>query len=514
VDRRTFLTAISSAAAALTLPRPIPDDPTPEDIAHDPLRPCFHLLPPHNWMNDPNGPIYWKGKYHLFYQLNPHAAVWGDMHWGHAISPDMIHWRHQPVALAPTPGGPDSEGCFSGSAGVYNGTPTFLYTGVQNAPPDQVTIRDGSDKLRETQMLATAEDDALLHWKKLPSPVIPLPPPGVKVTGFRDPCLWREDDMWYPGAPGDRSSSQGWWYLGLGSGERAVGGCVLLYRSQDLRTWEYLHKLAEGKPNGLQSANPCDTGEMWECPDFFAVNKQHCLFYSTAGKVIWSTGDYDQAAHKFTARRNGVLDHGTYYAPKSFLASGDRRILWGWIRETRSDADMTAAGWSGCMSLPRVLTVGAQGQLEMNPAKEVQSLRGPIERSTLTAATPYRRKLGDLAIELHLPGNLLSGATSTVRLLVEGRPAWELAIDNTAKEVRCGNLTFPLPGFPWPQSTLRLFLDGSVIESFIGGREALTSRVYTLKPNATELEITTTATKPTHMELWPVAPISPDRLTT
>src|SRR6476620_8031033 len=88
-------------------------------IAHDPLRPEYHLLPPHNWMNDPNGPIWWKGQYHLFYQLNPHAGVWGDMHGGHPISPDMVHWRHQPIALDPTPGGADSEGCFSGSAVVF-----------------------------------------------------------------------------------------------------------------------------------------------------------------------------------------------------------------------------------------------------------------------------------------------------------------------------------------------------------------------------------------------------------
>src|SRR5438270_8215944 len=121
----------------------------PSDLAHDPLRPEYHLLPPHNWMNDPNGPIWWKGQYHLFYQLNPHAAIWGDMHWGHATSPDMVHWRHEQIALAPTPGGADSEGCFSGSAGVDNGVPTFISTGVRNAPPDQVTIRDGHDKLRE-----------------------------------------------------------------------------------------------------------------------------------------------------------------------------------------------------------------------------------------------------------------------------------------------------------------------------------------------------------------------------
>jgi beta-fructofuranosidase len=209
-----------------------------------------------------------------------------------------------------------------------------------------------------------------------------------------------------------------------------------------------------------------------------------------------------------------VLDHGAYYAPKSFLAPDGRRILWGWIQETRPQADFAAAGWSGCMAIPRVLTIGAQGQLEMNPAKEVESLRGPLEHATITASAPFRRKLTDLAIELHLPGNILAQSTTTVRLLTEGAPAWELIIDTTAKEVRCGDNKFPLPGLPWPQPALRLFLDGSVIESFIGSRECLTSRVYNLKPNATELEITTTATKPTHAELWTMKAISPDRLTT
>ena len=465
-------------------------------------------------MNDPNGPLYWKGNYHLFYQLNPHAAVWGDMHWGHAISGDMIHWRHEAIALAPTPGGFDSEGCFSGSAVVFNGVPTFIYTGVQNAPPDQVTLRDGNDKLRESQMLATAEDDGLLHWKKVERPVIPTPPAGMKVTGFRDPCPWRESDI--TGAPSDRSSSLGWswWYCGVGSGERGVGGCVLLYRSRDLRTWEYLHKLAEGKPNGKQAVNPCDSGEMWECPDFFTVNKRTCLFYSTEGKVIWATGDYDRSALRFIPRRDGVLDHGAYYAPKSFLAPDGRRILWGWIRETRPDAEFAAAGWAGCMSLPRVLTIGAQGQLEMNPAKEVEALRGAREQVDFASDTLFRRKLSDLAIELNVPGNILVAATTTIRLLVGGEPVWELAIDTSAKEVRCGEAKFPLPGLPWPHPTLRMFLDGSVIESFIGGREALTSRVYALRPNATELEISTTASKPIHAEMWGMKAISADRMTT
>jgi beta-fructofuranosidase len=473
-------------------------------IANDPDRPACHLLPPHNWMNDPNGPIWWKGQYHLFYQLNPHAAVWGDMHWGHAVSGDMIHWRHQPIALAPTPGGPDSEGCFSGSAVVFDGEPAFIYTGVQNAPSNEVTLHDGNDKLRETQLLAVAADEQLLHWKKDAQPIIPTPPPGMNVTGFRDPCPWREGDTWY---------------CGVGSGERGVGGCVLLYRSRDLRHWEYLHKLTQGKPNGLHTANPCDSGEMWECPDFFPLPGshpvRHCLLYSTEGKVIWTTGHYDAEAHTYTPARTGVLDQGpSYYAPKSFLAPGGRRILWGWLRETRAEADYSAAGWAGAMSFPRELTIGAQGQLEMRIAHEAEKLRGPAERATITAATPFRRKLDTLQRELHLRINLLSDTVATVRLLPAGGPAWELTLDVPAKQVRCGEIAFPFPGLPWPHPDLRMFLDGSVIESFIGDREALTSRVYGLRPGATELEVAVHGTHGVGLQTWLLNPISPDRLTT
>ena len=503
VDRRDFLLGLGcSTALALGERRLLaarggmPD--AARDLAHDPLRPEYHLLPPHNWMNDPNGPIWWKGKYHLFYQLNPNAAVWGDMHWGHAISPDMVHWQHQPIALAPTPGGADSEGCFSGSAVVYNGVPTFLYTGVQNAPPDKVTLRDGNDKLRETQMLATAEDDGLLRWKKLETPVIAAPPEDMRVTGFRDPCVWKEADGWY---------------CGVGSGERGKGGSVLLYRSADLRNWEYLHPLTTGIPNGKQAANPCDSGEMWECPDFFSLDKVHYLHYSTEDKVIWTTGDYDAQAHTYSPRRRGVLDHGAYYAPKTFQSPDGRRILWGWIRETRPEAEFAAAGWAGCMSLPRVLSVGAQGQLEMRPASEVLKLRGPSEKAAVDIGKPFRKKLAELRQELYVPMDFTVG-TATVRLLVGGGEVWQLTVNLPGDSVHCGDTSFPLPQFPWPRPALHMFLDGSVIETFIGGREAMTSRVYNVKPGETELEVSVSGRGHLDVELWPLQPISTDRLTT
>lgn len=504
--RRAFLKSLGcGTAGGLLVARanaawftPMPDQPQAAAIAQDPLRPEYHLMPRHNWMNDPNGPIWWKGQYHLFYQLNPHAAVWGDMHWGHAVSPDMIHWKHEPIALSPTPGGADSEGCFSGSAVVFEGKPTFIYTGVQNAPPSETTIHDGSDKLRETQMLATAEDDQLLHWKKQQKPIIATPPLGMMVTGFRDPCPWREGDTWY---------------LALGSGEREVGGCVLLYRSRDLLHWEYLHKLVQGKPNGTVAVNPCDSGEMWECPDFFAVNGHHVLLYSTEGKVFWTTGAYDAIGHRYIPMRTGLIDQGSYYAPKSFLAPDGRRILWGWIRETRPEAEFAAAGWSGAMGLPRVLTVNKDGWLETKPAEETGKLRSEVETKTLLQQVPLRQPLATLRRELRIELGPAAQKVA-VRLFTEGNKVWELLADVPGGRVVCGETSFALPATGWADDSLQIFFDASVIETFVVGREVLTSRVYNVAPEKTEIEIELIKGQSAKVQQWPLDAVSKDRMTT
>src|SRR5258706_12774173 len=114
-------------------------------LARDPMRPQFHLLPARNWMNDPNGPIYFNGRYHMFFQYNPFAAVWGDMSWNHAVSSDMLHWSHLPLALTPTPASPDAYGCFSGSAIQVGKRVYVVYTGTKESTPELATIRDGTD---------------------------------------------------------------------------------------------------------------------------------------------------------------------------------------------------------------------------------------------------------------------------------------------------------------------------------------------------------------------------------
>ncbi len=226
----------------------------------------------------------------MFFQYNPDAAVWGDMHWAHAVSPDMIHWKHLPVALAPSPGGPDQDGCFSGSAVDDQGVATFIYTGVATAIPEHATLRDGMHNFREVQLLATSTDDDLRTWKKLAQPVV-NPPTDPLLTGFRDPFLWKEGTTWY---------------LGVGSGQRKKGGRVLVYRSTDLRNWEYVSVLAFGEWNGKETPDVVDSGEMWECPDFFQLGDKHVLIYSTERRVFWESGELDHKEMIFHSQKRGT----------------------------------------------------------------------------------------------------------------------------------------------------------------------------------------------------------------
>jgi beta-fructofuranosidase len=113
-------------------------------LAGDRHRPLYHFLAPAHWMNDPNGPFFWKGKYHLFYQYNPNGPFWGTIHWGHAESFDLLRWQDLPIALAPSKDGPDKGGCWSGCVVDDEGIPTALYTGLE---PQTVCLAISDDGL-------------------------------------------------------------------------------------------------------------------------------------------------------------------------------------------------------------------------------------------------------------------------------------------------------------------------------------------------------------------------------
>ena len=508
LSRRAFLQLSSAAALSTLYANSDPADPDYaalcRKLASDPLRPQYHLLPAHNWMNDPNAPIFFRGRYHMFHQYNPQAAVWGNMNWAHATSLDMIHWQHQPIALSPTAGGPDRDGVFSGSAVLDHGQPVVIYTGV--APPaseGEATLRDGVHTWREVQCLAVAQDDSLRTWQKLSEPVIATPPAGLAVTGFRDPSLWREGNDWM---------------LILGSGIRHKGGAILLYRSPDLRRWTYLHPLIEDESTSTNGVNPVDTGEMWECPDFFPLGGKYVLLISTMGKVRWKVGTY--ANRRFMPEKEGVVDWGAYYAAKTMLDADGNRILWGWITETRPDADLIAAGWAGAMSLPRVLSLNAKNELQMNVAPTAQRLRS-VHAGFASNTTPAARRrifdtlrIHDLAAELNVELTATADPFSIHMNSDDGENFATISCTTKSgsRELRVNSVTAPLSAAPGSSLQLHLFLDGSVLEVFVNRTTALTARIYQIPSGPLRLKIEGSAAL-AKFNAWQLAPISKDRLT-
>lgn len=314
--------------------------------------PHFHLAPRAGWMNDPNGLIYFNGRYHAFYQHHPFSADWGPMHWGHATSEDMVHWHHQPIALAPDSEA-DRDGCFSGSAVIDKGQLALIYTGHRWLGE----VGDDS-QICEVQCLATS-DDGITFTKQ---GVILQPPAGI--MHFRDPKVWYE---------------AGSWWMVIGARDAQQQGQVLLYRGESLTAWTFDRVLAHAK---------ADEGYMWECPDFFALGEHHYLLCSPQG--VAAQGDrfmnlfqsgviagHWSAGSDFTAQQAFIeLDHGhDFYAPQSFVAADGRRIVIAWMDMWESPMPTKAEGWCGCFTLPRELTE-EKGQLRQRPIRELQTLRG------------------------------------------------------------------------------------------------------------------------------------------
>ncbi len=443
-------------------------------LAGDFHRPLFHYLPPANWMNDPSGLIQWEGRTHLFYQANPHGPFHGTIHWGHAVSDDLVHWEDWPLALIPTPGGPDGEGCWSGCAVNHDGIPTIAYTAV----------------FPQTVCLATSRD-GLRTWQPHPqNPVIPAPPaPLDRRSGghFRDPFIWRKNGVWY---------------LLLGCKSEGVGGLILLYRSTDLVDWEYLHPLLEGD---VHSRDPNWTGTMWECPNFVDFGSQQVLIFSVqAGHdellhPLYTTGRMENLG--FIPDQAGILVHGRcFYAPQ-VLRTGDGRILmWGWLQEGRSPEACMEAGWAGVMSTPIVLSLRADGRPGLAPAVELQQLRRKHWQAGDLVLSPEAAPLlmgirGDrLEIQAVLdfgadPAALLAGLR--LRCSPDGREETRVFYDGARQllvidRVRSSldstvdkrTAAAPLELNPGERLSLHLLLDGSVLEVFANGHTCLACRLY------------------------------------
>lgn len=411
-----------------------------EQAQADPHYPVYHLRPAAYWNNDPNGPIYFDGRYHMFFQHNPYGEQWGNMSWAHVVSEDLVHWEHWPIALTPNPDSYDKGGIFSGCCVIDGGVPTILYTGVSP----------------EVQCLATSTD-GMRTWTKHPAnPVIPeRPRDGLE--GFRDPFVWKED---------------GGWYMLIGSGIQGVGGAALLYRSRDLIAWEYLHPLCTGFATN------------WECPLFFPLGGRHVLVVSPHDDVRYAIGNYDRAAHTFAPgawQRLDIAEGGPFYAPNSMFAPDGRLLLWGWVRGGGGEGHP----WNGCLTLPRVLELRGDGTLGIEPAAELAALRGRhwrFEDVELDGRRPFVLE-GVEGSALEIAVNIDIGNAERVGLEVRrpagGKDAVDIAYDNKALRLHAGGHAGAFQVLPGEDGLqLRVFLDQSVVEVYANGRAALTTRVY------------------------------------
>lgn len=446
-----------------------------EQLASDAHRPRYHFLPPSNWMNDPNGVIQWQGEYHLFYQYNPTGPLWGNMHWGHATSADLIHWADKPIALAPTPGGPDASGCFSGCAVNHAGVPTLVYTATA-----------GQHHEIQTQCLATS-GDGLQTWVKNPrNPVLSAVPAQARQTkDFRDPFVWQEGDVWY---------------MAVGSGIRDVGGVVFLYRSANLLDWEYLHPLLASDDQRL--------GAIWECPNFFRLGEQWVLIISAhtgtrTDTVHYFVGEYRN--QQFTPVTTGVLDCGCLYAPLSFADDQGRRVLFGWLREERSEAALQRAGWAGVQAIPRVLSLDAHGRLLMEPVPELERIRGRHHHAAKTGRLdqPVTLAADTLALDIAVAFEPGIRAAGRLELAYGGLPEETLQIAYDAHSQRIAihkagasqdvagkaRLEAPHPLAADEALQLRILLDGSVVEVIANGRTSMSTRFYPTAASGVEIRL-------------------------
>ncbi|MGN0687022.1 MAG: glycoside hydrolase family 32 protein [Oscillospiraceae bacterium] len=405
----------------------------------------IHLKAPRGWINDPNGFIYYNGEYHLFYQHFPYAPRWGRMHWGHAVSSDLMNWKHLDIALFPTKTD-DMDGCFSGSAIEKDGAMHLLYTGVRYDVRDpENTNCCLDDKFTAAQLHISSEDGYC--FDNFGGKTTVIPPIADTKTGdqknTRDPKVWRGSD--------------GNYYMVLGSTVNNRGR-LLFYKSADLIHWDYVnYATAEGY------------GWMWECPDYFRADGADVLIFSPMGtkhgnQAVCTLVEFDeQSCSMKIGSEFRFLDYGLdLYAPQSTTDKDGRRIVVAWLRMPEPIDNNTI----GMFSMPRVCEV-KDGHIFFRPhpdirAKFTRKTTSPSEIYMVRASLAEGEQLdiGGYIIRRE-QGRIIADRTAVIRNHDELRNTFETPVLNGAE--------------------IEAYVDGNMVEVFVnGGEYVITNAVYGL----------------------------------
>ena len=468
-----------------------------ENTSREKYRPQFHFTPQEKWMNDPNGMVFFEGEYHLFYQHHPDGTTWGPMHWGHAISTDLIHWEHRPIALKP-----DENGhIFSGSAVVdWEDTSGFF-----GGKPGLVAIFTHADAYPETgrprqrQSLAYSQDKGRTWTVYAGNPVLS----DEQVTDFRDPKVF-----WH--------AAQKEWVMVIAAGDR-----VHFYTSPNLKEWTFESEFGavEGSHDGV-----------WECPDLIElpVDGQTEL---TKWVLIVSIGDHPELAEgsrtqyfigsfdgsKFTndSSPETVLwvDHGRdNYAGVTWSdvhAPNQGKLFIGWMSNWKYANITPTVSWRSAMTLPRVLYLktGALGiRLVQEPVDELRKLRMTEQSYTNETIRPGQNLLSGIQCEQYeMECEIDLGTAEEVGFKLRQSAAEETVIGYNAlsQSLFVDRSTSGEGGFheafpckhgvqlelPKGRLKLHLFIDQSSIEVFAqDGEIVITDQIFP-DPASTGIEI-------------------------
>lgn len=401
----------------------------------DPLRPRYHFCAPANWMNDPNGTIFFNGVYHLFYQLNPCAARWGNIHWGQAQSTDLVHWQHLPLALAPDKAAREHH-CFSGCVVIKDGNSQLFYTSI-NGRLGLLNVIIGAQQWR------AFGDASLCHWQRDPlNPVVHEKLHDKKILQWRDPYIWQEDGQWL--------------MLLCGNYRGEKGGSVFLYTSPDLDTWQFAGRLLQGSPA---------EGRGWECPNLLKLGGQEMLVVSPYCQVIYTLGRREN--QHFIPNGWHTLDHGRDFYATNTWQDAQGYVLAGWVKVPGN------GHWHGCLSLPRRLALTKPNVLEIRPIDALKSLRA---QHTHASGNLMAQKLTLSGSSLEICAQFAPSGEEIGFDVDDQHQHWRIAYEPASNRFTCLNETRTLERVKRGEPlTLHIFIDQSVVEVFINYQETFTT---------------------------------------
>lgn len=450
--------------------------------AGDHLRPQYHPMPNSSWANEAYGLMYYKGNYHLFFQKNPNAPQLFFMHWGHLVSPDLVHWREVDIALRPTPGF-DNFGAWSGTTLKDNtGSPYIFYTGVDGA--------------KAGIGMAIPTGDSLLTWtESVSNPLLANAPTSFSHMDFRDPYLWESD---------------GTYYMIVGSGLQNQGGGILFtYRSTDLVNWTLIPRL-------YANSDISEYGEFWEMPTFRQLSGDTYFLQLTPtpnngkpARSIYLLGTWENETFKpyFEEPKSLELFDSHMLAPAFGTDDETGNTYIGIIPEDRDVNDQINAGWRQTFSLPRQVRLLEDSTLGQIPHPNLCRLRsGEVSVANLALENGKRGNLPGFRgnqIEMEFNVKADSNASFVIQVLKHEDEQeyttltfdYELnkiildrrqsSLSNTLKNTRIGDFVFN----PADTLNVRVFIDHSTLEVFVQNLTVFSARVYPSRAESDRVDV-------------------------